>query len=100
MERADLAITGGGSTTWERCVLGLPGLVTVQSEDQLAIAEAVARAGGQRVLGWSRELVPNDYARAIRTLDREELARMSSSCASLCDGLGAERVADQLINWE
>lgn len=96
---ADLAITAGGSTTWERCVLGLPAIVTLQSEDQVAIAEAVASAGGHLLLGWSEDLTPADYTRSLRDLHSDDLARMSQASAELCDGYGAGRVAAELMNW-
>ncbi len=98
MHAADLAITGGGSITWERCVLGLPALVAVQSDDQEAIAQAVARTGAHRLLGWSKQLRPEDYARGVRSLEPSELVQMSRVCAELCDGGGAERVATELTH--
>jgi UDP-2,4-diacetamido-2,4,6-trideoxy-beta-L-altropyranose hydrolase len=99
MTRADLAITAGGSTTWERCVLGIPAIVTIQSADQAPIAEAVQRAGGQRVLGWSQDIGAQDYDRAFQALTADDLMRMSKASATLCDGRGAERVATHLLDW-
>jgi len=99
MTRADLAITAGGSTTWERCVLGMPAIVTIQSADQAPIAEAVQRAGGQCVLGWSKDVAAQDYDRAFHALTADELMRMSKASATLCDGRGAERVATHLLDW-
>jgi UDP-2,4-diacetamido-2,4,6-trideoxy-beta-L-altropyranose hydrolase len=98
MTRADLAITAGGSTTWERCVLGMPAIVTIQSRDQSTIAEAVRRIGGHQVLGWSKNLAAEDYRRAIQALNPGELIRMSKISATLCDGRGAERVAAHLLD--
>ena len=99
MTRADLAVTGGGSTTWERCVLGLPALVTVQSHDQAAIAHSLEQTGAHRVLGWSGTVTPTDYARAVSALDPRDLTRMSSACAAVCDGSGTRRVASELFGW-
>ena len=97
MTQADLAINGGGSTTWERCVLGLPALVAIQSTDQVAIAEAISEIGGHQVLGWSRDLVAEDYSRAIDSVTAEGLLQMSRVSARLCDGFGANRVVAQLM---
>jgi UDP-2,4-diacetamido-2,4,6-trideoxy-beta-L-altropyranose hydrolase len=99
MTAADLAITGGGSTTWERCALGLPALAVVQSPDQSAIAQAVAQAGGHRLLGSSAEVVAADYTAALDALSPAALRQMSTAAAALCDGRGAERVATLLGNW-
>jgi UDP-2,4-diacetamido-2,4,6-trideoxy-beta-L-altropyranose hydrolase len=98
MTRADLAITAGGSTTWERCVLGMPAIVTIQSDDQAPIAKAVERVGGHRVLGCSKDLTAQDYGRALQALTAAELVRMSTISATLCDGRGAPRVATYLLD--
>ena len=41
MVAADLAIGAGGSTTWERCVLGLPSILVVSALNQEAIGKAI-----------------------------------------------------------
>lgn len=99
MSSADLALTAGGSTTWERCVLGLPALAVAQSDDQLPIAQAVARAGGHRLLGRSDEVRSGDYAAALDRMSGQMLTEMSAAAAALCDGQGAERVAALLGSW-
>jgi UDP-2,4-diacetamido-2,4,6-trideoxy-beta-L-altropyranose hydrolase len=99
MARADLAITGAGSTTWERCALGLPALAVVQSEDQSAIAQAVADAGGHELLGRAADVQAGDYACALERMTPAMLLDMSAAAAALCDGRGAERVASVLMNW-
>jgi UDP-2,4-diacetamido-2,4,6-trideoxy-beta-L-altropyranose hydrolase len=96
MLAADCAINAGGSTTWERCCLGLPALVTIVSDDQAAIAESVAKAGAQILVGWNTDLTADDYARAIGALTRQQLCDMSAAAAGICDGLGADRVAARL----
>lgn len=99
MTQADLAISGGGSTTWERCALGLPAIAVSQSEDQLAIARAMADAGGQQLLGASADVGEADYAAALDGMTAATLRDMSAAAARLCDGGGAERVATQLTDW-
>jgi UDP-2,4-diacetamido-2,4,6-trideoxy-beta-L-altropyranose hydrolase len=96
MLAADCAITAGGSTTWERCCLGLPALVTVVSADQRMIAEAVAKAGAQVLLGCDSDLAAHDYAASLAALSPISLRDMSAAAASICDGVGAERVAARL----
>jgi UDP-2,4-diacetamido-2,4,6-trideoxy-beta-L-altropyranose hydrolase len=98
MLAADCAIGAGGSTTWERCCLGLPALVAVASDDQVFIAEAVANAGAQIVLGRDVELVAGDYAEALAQLTPDQLRGMSASAAVICDGLGSDRVAEKILS--
>lgn len=93
MAAADLAIAAGGSATWERCVLGLPALVTVIADNQSAVAAAMAAAGAQELLGRCGEVAAEDYARALGAIDAAALGRMSRIAAAVCDGRGAERVA-------
>jgi UDP-2,4-diacetamido-2,4,6-trideoxy-beta-L-altropyranose hydrolase len=44
MNKADLAIGAGGSTTWERCCLALPSLVISVAENQVVLAQDADQA--------------------------------------------------------
>ena len=92
MREADLAIGAGGTTTWERCRMGLPALVSILAENQEDIVHAVAAAGAQRTLGWAHALGLDDYAAAVRGLDSAALRSMSGAGKRLVDGKGCERV--------
>ena len=56
MNKADLAFGAGGSTTWERCFLGLPSIVTVIAENQMETTRAVSDLGAIWNLGWYEEV--------------------------------------------
>jgi len=99
MTLSDCAINASGSTTWERCTLGLPALVVIQSNDQVAVANAVHQRGGHRLLGWANKLTSKDYADALDSLDPDDLLQMSEISAGLCDGRGAIRVAEYLLKF-
>ena len=47
---ADLSIGAVGSTSWERCSLGLPSLLMVLADNQKAVAEALMEAGAAIVV--------------------------------------------------
>lgn len=81
MNRADLAIGAGGSSTWERCYLGLPSLTVVVAENQLQITEELAEAEITEYLGWYEDLDVEDYAIAIKKALNEpiKLMRMSKN---------------------
>jgi UDP-2,4-diacetamido-2,4,6-trideoxy-beta-L-altropyranose hydrolase len=96
MTAADCAIGAGGSTTWERCCLGLPSLVSILSNDQISIATAVAQAGAQSLVGRDQEVTIADYTREVSALSSARLLAMSAAAARICDGLGASRVAERL----
>ncbi len=65
MARADLALGGGGMTTWERCFLGLPAITVIIAENQRAMTEAAARAGAIWNMGWHEQVTVERLAQAI-----------------------------------
>jgi len=90
---ADLAIGAAGSSSWERCCLGLPALMTILANNQRVIAENLAKAGAVRILETVDEL---SFAKNLRHLhiDPSALTRMSNHARNVCDGLGAQRIVE------
>lgn len=81
MAAADLALGAGGTTTWERCFLGLPSLVTAIAENQFAIADDCAAAGLIRYLGTWTEVTEARLARELRACaDPVHLAELQRRC--------------------
>ena len=68
MAEADLMLGAGGSTTWERCFLGLPAIVTAIAENQVQICEACAKEGGIFYLGYWDKVNQEDICKAINKL--------------------------------
>lgn len=98
MSRADVAVGAGGSTTWERACLGLPSLALILADNQRAMARAFDAAGLALAVEAPGGEVALDLLVEWRRLTgdgglRLELARRS---AEICDGQGAERVADAI----
>lgn len=52
MVEADLAIGAGGTTTWERCFLGLPTMTIIVADNQREMIEALAGRGAVWNMGW------------------------------------------------
>lgn len=98
MSQADLALGAGGSTTWERCALGLPALVITVADNQIAIADGVDKAGVHRHLGLSRNVSVAQLTAAIEAFGGEPgiLEKMSRSASALVDARGCERVIKTL----
>lgn len=98
MSQADLALGAGGSTTWERCALGLPALVLSVADNQIAIADGVDRVGAHRHLGLSRNVSIAQLTAAIEAIisKPEFLKEMSRSASALVDARGCERVIKTL----
>lgn len=89
MTSADIAITAGGSVSWEKCCLGLPSVVVSLSDNQRAIATSLSAAGA----AISVEASAPAYAAALRSLQPARMAHMATAAASLCDGGGVARLA-------
>lgn len=98
MADADLAIGAGGTTTWERCCLGLPALVVSIADNQRQICESLAADGLIRYLGHADAVGVDDLGEAILQLarDPDRLRRISVAGARTVDGRGTERVVEAM----
>ena len=96
---ADLAIGAGGSSTWERCCLGLPAITIVLAENQRANAAALEAAGATEALDAADPMFEGRLAALFKSLcaDAKRLSALSLASAGLCDGIGAERVAKRML---
>jgi UDP-2,4-diacetamido-2,4,6-trideoxy-beta-L-altropyranose hydrolase len=101
MAQSDLAISAGGSTTWQLAFMGLPSALVVVAPNQVTAAAASVARGIAVRLGDSSALRAEDVARGIRdlALDSERRARMSAAGQALIDGQGAARVAAAMRAW-
>lgn len=93
MLSADLAIGTAGTTSWERCCLGLPSILIVAADNQRRTAGALTAAGAAIVLEASERLV-DDLVTAITRFSQQQslLAAMSRNAAVVVDGEGCGRV--------
>jgi UDP-2,4-diacetamido-2,4,6-trideoxy-beta-L-altropyranose hydrolase len=91
---ADLAIGAAGTTSWERCCLGLPTVAVIVAENQRPSATALSDAGAVIVVERVEEV-----SAALRALigDPHRLAQMSTVAFAITDGRGADRVASAVL---
>jgi UDP-2,4-diacetamido-2,4,6-trideoxy-beta-L-altropyranose hydrolase len=96
--RADLAIGAGGSSAWERCVVGLPTIALVLADNQRDNSLALDAAGAGITLEVNRA-IDRRLVEAFEALagDLARRAAMGAAAAALCDGLGADRVAARML---
>ena len=96
---ADFAVGAGGSSVWERACLGLPTLLLVLADNQAPMAERLADAGAALVLDARAAGFDAAFDQAFLALasDRSLRERLGSASQALCDGRGAERVADAIL---
>lgn len=99
MSESGLSVGGCGMTTWERCCLSLPTIVCAVAENQVPIAAAAHEQGILTYLGRENAISISDYALAIESaISQPNLLRdQSNRAGALCDGRGANRVAQHLL---
>lgn len=98
MLRADMAVTGGGTTCYEAACVGLPNLVMVLAENQWVVAKGLHKARASVNLGWHGDISEEAIARAAKRLadDQPRRATMQKSGRALVDGRGANRVVTEI----
>lgn len=102
MRRCDLAVTAAGSTLYELCASGLPGIVYYIADNQRMGAEAFARRTGAVNLGDFRSdsfraEAEKKLEAALRGLYTESgRQNLAKRMKELVDGHGAVRIAEKL----
>ena len=98
MSKADLAIGAAGSTSWERCCMGLPTIGVISAENQKFVAKSLNLNGVAIVLHPSLFSV-SKISKTVMSLYNDEsyYLRISKKAFSICDGNGSKRVAKQIM---
>ncbi len=99
MAAADLAIGAAGSASWERCCVGLPAIVVALADNQMNIAKGLELFGACIYVGTiktaSAPIMRGAIAKLLCTQDR--LKALAERSYSLVDGLGVDRVCEQMV---
>jgi UDP-2,4-diacetamido-2,4,6-trideoxy-beta-L-altropyranose hydrolase len=91
MLKADFAIGAAGSTSWERCALGLGCIMVILADNQREIANALDQLGAAITLEMGEGVaLKNAMGRILR--DPGLRSKMASKAAQLTDGQGVRRV--------
>ncbi|MCP3028397.1 UDP-2,4-diacetamido-2,4,6-trideoxy-beta-L-altropyranose hydrolase [Halobacillus sp. A5] len=87
MRKADLALGAGGTSTWERCMLGLPALTIQTASNQADILSLMEEKGAVVCLGTSEDVTANDIAQGVSFfLGNEAQLRKMSEAAERVGG--------------
>lgn len=102
MAEADIALTAGGTTTFETAMLGLPALIVQIADNQAANARAWQRAGVAVDMGTLEHLDPAILRNKLVDLasDADLRQRMADLGKACVDGHGAERIAGEIYSNE
>lgn len=98
MLHADLAIGAGGTSCWERAALALPTLLFTLADNQLENARRLAQ---ENAVIWLGDLRTLDNEQLLQQLSdhwptQEALQQLGKISAALCDGMGAQRLLQEL----
>ncbi len=94
MANSDIAIGAAGTTTWERCCLGLPSLIFAWAENQKMCGVNLEKQGG----GILFNDIKNDLEKKIILITKvEKLKEISEKCRLLCDGQGIKKVLKGIL---
>jgi len=98
MAAADLAIGAGGAASWERCCMGLPALLVALAENQIEIAKALDSIGACVYIGTEETVNSSTIQCAMTNLmeNHDQLKSISEHALSLVDGMGVERVCQEM----
>jgi UDP-2,4-diacetamido-2,4,6-trideoxy-beta-L-altropyranose hydrolase len=92
MCRADISIGAAGSTSWERCCLGLPSIMVILAENQRAIGNALELNGCAHLIVENR--IADDLGPLLSSLmaSGAELEKLANNAMTVCDGEGCSRL--------
>jgi UDP-2,4-diacetamido-2,4,6-trideoxy-beta-L-altropyranose hydrolase len=96
MANSDLAIGAAGSTSWERCCLGLPSIIFVVAENQRIIASALSDANvalvvDENTIIQTLSALLGDTSQSVKILEE-----LSNNARKVTEGHGVELVMGYL----
>jgi len=98
MAEADLCLGAAGSTSWERCTLGLPCVLLCVADNQKMVIEALAREGCAIALEVSAlRAMGGPLLDSVLVQARRAAPHMAERAASVTDGAGCNRVVGYLM---
>jgi UDP-2,4-diacetamido-2,4,6-trideoxy-beta-L-altropyranose hydrolase len=95
MADSDLCIGAAGSTSWERCCMGLPTLLLVLAENQSTVATALESIGAAVALDVDQNLL-QAFEKYTQRVAMAQLKSLTLAAAGVSDGLGVQRMLEAM----
>lgn len=102
MKECDIAISAGGSTTYELCACGLPMILFSFADNQMEIVRTHDKLGTAIYCGDYREekenlitRIADEVCELINNTDKR--ANLHEKCKMLVDAKGASRIVEKLV---
>lgn len=95
MTSSDIVIGAGGSTTWERCSLGVPTITVILAENQKDMAFKMQNSGATVVL-FADNYFENNLCYEILNMSKKKLENMSSISRGITEAKGVRYICEAL----
>lgn len=98
MMRADLCIGSAGSTSWERCALGLPAVLVCVADNQRMVISEICKRNAAIEISLEELLLngKNVIEDALNSVS-VNLKQMVDNAASVTNGLGSLKVVSRML---
>lgn len=94
MSESDLCIGAAGSTSWERCCLGLPTITLAIARNQIDLLEVMSQ--NDITIASNLGKILDDFDFLIGDGQKSRLKQLSRNSSAICDGEGVGRVLSHL----
>lgn len=103
MKICDIAVTAGGTTTYELCACGIPSVIYTLADNQLEIAKTVSE---KQIIPWAGDVRDNmkecvdkiNFYIETYCNNYKILCEISNKMQNICDGYGCEKTVKMLNN--
>ena len=94
MSKSDLCIGAGGSTSWERCCLGLPTISFAIADNQIGVLAELEKETCTIISGL--EKISSDFEKLLSEEHGQQLKTLSLNSSKVTDGNGINLLIDRL----
>jgi UDP-2,4-diacetamido-2,4,6-trideoxy-beta-L-altropyranose hydrolase len=99
MADSDLAIGAAGSSSWERCCLGLPSILVILADNQNTSCAELGAIGAAEIIGKLEHIeqrLPDQLSSFLAI--PQTLKTCSDAASSVCDGTGTTFVVNKILS--
>ena len=94
MSKSDLCIGAGGSTSWERCCLGLPTISFAIADNQIGVLAELEKETCTIIS--SLEKISSDFEKILSEEYSQQLKKLSLNSSKVTDGNGIKLLLERL----
>ena len=94
MSRSDLCIGAGGSTSWERCCLGLPTISFAIADNQIGVLAELEKETCTIISDL--EKISSDFEKLLSEEHSQQLKKLSLNSSKVTDGNGIKLLLERL----